>query len=101
MTPSPDPALDLAATALPDPSSLTTGERRALRLARTARLIMVKGGWKAGATFVSFKTTAPLETRNLVRRVLERARWTLVCTGAGMMLLDVIDQRKSSKGPRS
>jgi len=101
----PDAALERAAATLPDPATLTATQRRALRVARTERLIMVRGGWKtvstAGATMVSFKTSDPLEALNLVRRVLDRARWTLVCTGAGMMLLDVIDQRKAAKGAAS
>lgn len=96
-----DAALERAATSLPDPSSLTPTQRRALRIARTQRLIMVRGGWRAGSTMVSYKTSDPLEALNLVRRVLDRARWTLVCTGAGMMLLDVIDARKASGGRRA
>jgi hypothetical protein len=102
---SPDPVLVEAGKTLPDPSSLTPTQRRAIRLARTQRLIMVRGGWKApaaaGTSHVSFKTTDPLEALGLVRRVLDRARWTLVCTGAGMMLLDVIDARKQAGSARS
>jgi len=92
-----DAALEQAERTLPDPGSLTPTQRRAIALARTRRLIMVRGGWKAGTTMVSFKTSDPLEKLNLVRRVLDRARWTLVCTGAGMMLLDVIDARKGAR----
>jgi hypothetical protein len=100
-----DPVLADASKTLPDPASLTPTQRRAIRLARTQRLIMVRGGWKApaaaGSTHVSFKTTDPLETAGLVRRVLDRARWTLICTGAGMMLLDIIDGRKAAKAVKS
>lgn len=100
MTSTPDPALEAAARALPDPASLTPTQRRAIRLAHTRRLIMVRGGWKAGTDFVSFKTTDPLETMKLVRRYLAGARWTLIATGAGMMVLDIIDERKASKGAK-
>jgi hypothetical protein len=100
-----DPVLADASKTLPDPGSLTPTQRRAIRLARTQRLIMVRNGWKAasalGTSHVSFKTTDPLEALGLVRRVLDRARWTLVCTGAGMMLLDVVDARKTARGTRA
>lgn len=101
MISSPDPALARAAHALPDPSSLTATQIRALRLARHYRMIMVRGGWKGNNQHVSFKTTDPLETMKLVRRINDKARWTLIATGAGTMLLDVIDQRKETKGARA
>lgn len=97
MSPLPDPALEAAARTLPDPDSLTRTQARAVRLARTQRLVMVRGGWKAGTHKISFKSTEILERLNLVRRVLDRGRWTLVCTGAGMALLDIIDQRTNAK----
>lgn len=96
-----DPVLSAAARALPDPASLTATQLRALRLARSHRMIMVRGGWKANNRSVSFRTTDPLESLNLVRRVNERARWTLICTGAGLMLLDIVESRKPSKGAKA
>lgn len=93
-----DPALERAAQSLPDPARLTATQIRALRLVRSYRTVMTRGGWKANNRTISARTSGPLETMNLVRRVLERGRYHLVTTGAGSMLLDVIDARQARKG---
>jgi hypothetical protein len=93
-----DPALDLAARVLPDPSSLTATELRALDLARRFRLVEIRGGFRAGDAKVSAITAKKLEARGLVRRLIERNRYTILCTGAGKMLLDIVSERKARKG---
>jgi len=94
--------LQATARPLPDPAALTTSQKRALRLAHSRRLIMVRNGWRAGTDqTASFKTTNPLEDMGLVRRKLERARWRLVATGNGVMVLGIMDQRLAAKGRNS
>jgi phosphoserine phosphatase len=94
----PDPALAIAARALPDPKTLSASERRALEAALRLHLSEVRGGFRAGDIKVSRKTAIKLEARGLVRKVLERNRYTLICTGAGKNVFDIIDERKARKG---
>ncbi|MBT56203.1 MAG: hypothetical protein CMF72_22730 [Mameliella sp.] len=94
----PDPALAIAARALPDPKTLSASERRALDAALRLHLSAVRGGFRAGDIKVSRKTALKLEARGLVRKVLERNRYTLICTGAGKNVLDIIYERKNRKG---
>lgn len=94
---SPDPALAIAARALPDPCTLTATERRALDAALRLHLSEVRGGFRAGDIKVSRKTALKLEARGLVRKVFERHRYTLICTGAGKNVLDIIAERKTRR----
>lgn len=97
----PDPALAIAARALPDPRTLSATERRALTTALKLHLVQCRGGYRAGDIRVSRKTAQKLEARGLVRKVFERNRYTLICTGAGKTVLDIIDERNSRKGAPS
>lgn len=98
----PDPALARAAFALPDPSTVTATERRALRAALTLRLVQLgRGNYHAGDVKVSAATARKLEARGLVRRVIDRNRYTLICTGAGKNVLDIIAERQARKGASS
>lgn len=95
---SPDPALAIAARALPDPRTLSATERRALSAALRFHLSECRGGYRAGDIKVSRKTAQKLETRGLVRKLFERNRYTLICTGAGKNVLDIIAERNARKG---
>lgn len=94
----PDPVLAIAARALPDPKTLSATDRRALDAALRFHLVECRGGYRAGDVRISRKTALRLETRGLVRKVFERNRYTLICTGAGKNVLDIIHERKSRRG---
>jgi hypothetical protein len=76
-----------------DPKTLTAAQKSALKLAKAARLIRCRNGWRGvGTRLVSLKTAGELQARGLVRPVID-GRTRLDVTGAGNTVLAVMQER--------
>lgn len=76
-----------------DPKTLSATEKKALKLAATARLYRVRNGWQGrGVPRVSLATATSLQVKGLVAPTIQGAQ-LLAVTGAGRTVLAVMDQR--------
>lgn len=83
----------MSATALMDPRGLTSQQKRAFLTIADRRLYRRAGGWGRGDSGVTLAMVEALTALGLVRIERGHTEPHPVLTGAGQMLLAVIQQR--------